>query len=107
MDRINTEIINQKSLNRDRAREGKRIDNDHRDNADLAVLEEACKDFEAIFLHTLLKTMRKSLPKTEGRGWGRDMYTSIGDLELARSIAHGRGVGLGEVLFEHHKDKVQ
>ena len=87
--------------------EGKRVDDDHRDNADLAALEKVCKDFEAIFIHTLLKTMRKSLPKAEGSGWSRDMYTSIGDLELARSIAHGRGIGLGEVLFEQLKDKVQ
>jgi flagellar protein FlgJ len=86
---------------------GKRVGNDRRGTADLVALEKVCKDFEAIFIHTLLKTMRKSIPKTQGSGWKRDMYTSIGDLELARSIADGRGIGLGKVLFEQLKDKVQ
>ena len=105
MDHIHTEIINPLSLTRSPMGERRIIDTDRRD-ADLAVLKKACKDFESIFVHTLLKTMRKSLPKTETSSSSKDMVTSLGDLELARTIAHGRGIGLGEVLFEQLKHKV-
>jgi flagellar protein FlgJ len=73
---------------------------------ELQGLKKACRDFESIFVYTLLKTMRASLPKSEGDDTRREMYTSIGDLELARSIAHGRGLGLGDLLFEELRQKV-
>jgi Rod binding domain-containing protein len=74
---------------------------------DLWALRRACKDFESIFVYTLLKTMRQSLPKTAGLNTSRDIYTSMGDLELARSVAHGRGVGLGDLLFEQLKQRAR
>ncbi len=75
--------------------------------ADLRALERACKDFESIFVYTLLKTMRQSLPKPEEAGMGRDVYTSMGDLEVARFVAEGRGIGLGDLLFEQLRDTVR
>ena len=78
----------------------------HGKAADLERLKNACKDFESIFVYTLLKTMRRSLPKREEPAMGSAMYTSMGDLELARSLAHGRGLGLGDLLFEQLKGKV-
>jgi len=75
--------------------------------ADLQALKKACRDFESIFVHTLLKSMRQSLPKPETLSLSREIYTSVGDLELARSIAHGRGTGLGDLLFKQLKQKVR
>jgi flagellar protein FlgJ len=74
--------------------------------ADLHALKRTCDDFESIFVYTLLKTMRASLPKTWEDDTKREMYTSLGDLELARSIAYGRGLGLGDLLFEDLKQRI-
>ena len=78
----------------------------HEHDPHLHTLKKTCRDFESIFVYTLLKTMRASLPKPEGDDTRKEMYTSIGDLELARSIAHGRGIGLGDLLFEQLRQKV-
>ncbi len=51
--------------------------------------------------------MRQSLPKPEEAGMGRDVYTSMGDLEVARFVAEGRGIGLGDLLFEQLRDTVR
>ena len=75
--------------------------------ADLQALKKACRDFESIFVHTLLKSMRQSLPNSDMRSLSREIYTSVGDLELARSIAQGRGVGLGDLLFKQLKQRVR
>ena len=75
--------------------------------ADLEALRKVCKDFESIFVYTLLKTMRKSLPKTEGSGVSSQIYTSISDLEVAQFVAHGRGMGLGDLLFEQLRGEVR
>ena len=84
---------------------GDRVAEAHGNNADLGALKKACRDFESILVHTLLKSMRKSLSKSEGIGAGSEMYTTMGDLELARTLAHGRGMGLGDLLFEQLKNR--
>ena len=70
-------------------------------------LKKACQDFESIFIYTLLKTMRESLPKGEASSQAQGIYTSIGDQELARSIASGSGIGMGNMLFEQLKTRIQ
>jgi flagellar protein FlgJ len=77
------------------------------DRAKLETLRKACKDFESILVHMLLKNMRATLPRSKGAGMQEEIYTSIGDLELARSVAHGRGLGLGDMLFRELSKKVQ
>ena len=107
MDSMNTEMISQGSLSTSPMTRGRKAEDQLTSSSDLKALEKACKDFESIFLYTLLKTMRQSLPKTDGIGQSRDMYTSMGDLELARSLAHGRGIGLGEMLFEQLRNRIE
>jgi flagellar protein FlgJ len=72
---------------------------------DLQTLKRACEDFESIFVYTLLKTMRASLSGSEASGVNREVYATIGDFEFARTIAYGRGIGLGESLFEQLRQK--
>jgi len=109
MDPINLslDIVNQDRLGGGPMTRGRKTGDRHEGGADLQALEKVCKDFESIFVYTLLKSMRKSLPKPEGSGINREIYTSIGDLELARFIAHGRGMGLGDLLYEQLKGKVR
>ena len=78
------------------------------DKADEVRLEKACKDFEAIILNKMLSAMRKTVP--EGglfeKSFGEKIYQSMLDEELSKKIAHGKGMGLGDLLFQQltHKN---
>ena len=64
-------------------------------------LRQACADFEAIMLKQLMSMARESFPEGglfDG-GHAEDMYRSIQDEELAKQLAQGKGMGLGELLF--------
>jgi len=67
-----------------------------------AKLRRACKDFEAILIKQLLTTMRKSVPKDGlfGGGFAEDIYQDMRDEQLARSMAHGQGIGIADAMFE-------
>ena len=73
------------------------------DNSDKKQLAEACKDFEALLLNKLISSMRESLP--EGglfeKSFAEKMYQSMLDDELSIKMAHSKGMGLGELLFQH------
>ena len=64
-------------------------------------LKEACREFEALFLHTLLKGMRATLPGDAlgEEGFGVDVYADLRDLHVARAMARQQGVGIAEALF--------
>ena len=78
-----------------------------RNPQDEARLEKACKDFEAIILNQMLSAMRKAVP--EGglfeKSYGEKIYQSMMDEELSKNIAHGKGMGLGEMLFRQLTSK--
>lgn len=77
------------------------------DKADEAQLEKACKDFEAIILNQMFSAMRKTVP--EGglfeKSFGEKIYQSMLDEELSKKIAHSKGMGLGELLFQQLTNK--
>ena len=64
-------------------------------------LKQACADFEAIFVDFMLQQMRQTVPQNDSFGGGRaeQLYTSMMDSELAKSIAHQRGLGLAEQMY--------
>jgi|LGVC01.1.fsa_nt_gb flagellar protein FlgJ len=72
------------------------------DKAKEAKLRNACADFEAIILRQMLSTMRKSVPKTGlfHGGYAEDLYQSMHDEMLTEKLAHGKGIGLGEALYQ-------
>jgi len=65
-------------------------------------LLEACKDFEAILLNKLLSSMRESIP--EGglfeKSYGEKIYQSMLDEEMTKEWAHGKGMGIGDLLYQ-------
>ena len=64
-------------------------------------LQEACRDFEAILLNKLVSTMRESIPD-DGlfqKSFGEKMYQSLLDEEMTKNMAHGKGIGIGELLY--------
>ena len=67
-----------------------------------AKLRKSCKDFEAIILKQLLTTMRKSVPKSGlfNDSFADGIYQSMADDELAKNMAHKKGVGFGDALYK-------
>ena len=63
-------------------------------------LKKACADFEAMFIHQLLKFMRQAAPSNAllGKGPGTEIYQSLLDQELSNHLAKRGGIGLGEMM---------
>lgn len=64
---------------------------------------QACEDFEAVFIQQMLQVLRKTVMKSglwEG-GLQEDIYTSFYDGKIAEEIAHGRGIGIADVLYRN------
>ena len=72
-------------------------------------LKKACNDFEAIIIKQMLTTMRKSIPKGGlfESGYEHEMFQSMQDDELAKSIAHGKGMGIAEALYDQVSGKIK
>ena len=71
---------------------------------DRQAMHEACRGFESIFLDTMLKAMRKTVPEDKlfGDGNGMDIYKSMHDQYLTRDISEsGSGIGLEDFFFRH------
>ena len=79
------------------------------DTSTEAKLKKSCKDFEAIILKQLLTTMRKSIPKGGlfNQGYSEDMYQSMYDQELAKSMAHSKGIGIADALYSQLSGKIK
>jgi len=65
-------------------------------------LREACKKFEAIFIEYMLKTMRKSIPKTTlfKRENAEEIYTYLLDQMIAEKVAESKGLGISDILYK-------
>ncbi len=72
-------------------------------------LRKACADFEAIIFRQMLSAMRKSIPDSGlfEKSHAREIYESMNDEKLADKMAHGKGSGLGELLFKQLTGKVK
>lgn len=80
------------------------------DNRNRQRLKEACQGFEAIFLNTLLKSMRATVSDDSlfGESHGMDIYRSMQDQALADEISRGsNNSGLGELLYKSLQDSVK
>ncbi len=72
---------------------------------DLKALRESTREFEAIYMMEMMKSMRKTIP--EGGLFEKDVadniYEEMLDMEYARQTAQGKGMGLGEAMYEQMK----
>lgn len=72
-------------------------------------LKEACAGFEAIFLNTMIKSMRKSLPGDAllDGSHGMDIYKSMYDQYLAEELSKSKtSIGVKEFLYEQLKESL-
>jgi len=64
-------------------------------------LKDACKDFEAMFLSTVLKQMRKTVEKSElfGSDPAEDTFQEMMDIEIGKSAAKTSSMGIADMLY--------
>jgi Rod binding domain-containing protein len=67
-----------------------------------ARLQKAVKDFEAIFLGMMMKSMQSTVPKDDasGESFGGDAMESLFDAEVAKRMAGRSNLGLAEMLYK-------
>jgi Rod binding domain-containing protein len=69
--------------------------------ADRAGLEQAAREFEGVFLNTLLKAMRETVPESElfNGGGATKFYRQMHDAEIAKSLAGSSGgMGIADMI---------
>jgi len=68
---------------------------------DRAALKKACQDFEAIFIQSMFKSMRETIP--EGGLFEKDhateMYQGMIDQEIASQISRRQSLGLADQMY--------
>ena len=70
-------------------------------------LPQAAKAFEAYFIYSLLKEMRKTVPQDGflGSGAGQEIYQSLFDEALANTMTERGGIGLSDLLIKKFLEK--
>lgn len=65
-------------------------------------LEEAVASFEAFFIHHLVRSMRKTVPKGGliDLGFAGETYEDMLDEALAQEMAKAGGIGLAKILLD-------
>jgi Rod binding domain-containing protein len=70
-------------------------------------LRKACVDFEAVFVGKLWEQMRATIPKNDPlHSPQEDMYRSMFDHDFSEKLASDGGIGLGDMLYQQLKDKL-
>lgn len=74
---------------------------------ELHALRQSCREFEAIYINEMYKSMRKTVPESglfEKKGMAEDVYRDMLDMEMARQTASGDGMGIGKAMYQQlHK----
>ncbi len=71
-------------------------------NSDAARLKTACQEFEAIFIQSMFKSMRKTIPESGfiEKSAGHDMYRDMMDSEIAGEISRRQSMGLAAQMYK-------
>lgn len=74
---------------------------------DDAALKKACTEFETIFIESVIKAMRKTVPKDGlfSGGFGEDMFQELFDQEIAGEMARCGGFGIADTLYNQLNSK--
>ena len=80
---------------------------------ELTSLRHSCREFEAIYVNEMYKSMRKTVPESglfEKKGMAEEVYLEMLDMEMAKQTASGDGMGIGKAMYQqlyklHYKQK--
>ena len=70
-------------------------------------LRKACEEFESVFTHQILKSMRRTVEKSElfHGGQGEEIYESFLDQELSKNLAGSGHNSLASLLYSQLKSE--
>lgn len=70
-------------------------------------LRKACKDFESLLTYQLLRSMRKTIDKSElmHGGQGEEIYQSLFDMEMSKNMADIGPNSLARLLYDQLKGR--
>lgn len=73
---------------------------------DLEKLKKVAQDFEAILVNQILKSMRKSMPKSDlfGEGVASEFYTGMFDENIAKAVASKGGFHIADTIIASFTD---
>ncbi len=78
---------------------------------ELQALRHTCREFEAIYINEMYKSMRKTVPESgmfNKKGMAEEVYREMLDMEMARQTAAGDGMGIGKAMYQQlHKQHYQ
>lgn len=68
---------------------------------DEKTLRKVSQDFESVFVHMLIKEMRKSVPKGGlfENSMAREWFEGMMDEAVAREVSQGPGIGLAQAIY--------
>lgn len=71
-------------------------------------LRRSCREFEAIYINEMYKAMRKTIPESGlfEKDMASELYKEMLDMELAKQTASGKGMGVGEAMYEQLKEQL-
>jgi soluble lytic murein transglycosylase-like protein len=61
---------------------------------------QVAQDFEALFIHQMLKSMRNTVPKDEEMSTGRRIFTEMLDEQIANTASRTGNFGLAQVIYK-------
>ncbi|MDA3791458.1 MAG: rod-binding protein [Desulfobacula sp.] len=102
---MNIDLVNQNLANANLDSLKKKVSDQGKEKE----LNEACQGFEAIFLNTMIKSMKKTLPGDAlfKDSNGMDIYKSMYDQHLADELSKGRtSIGIKDFLYQQLKDSL-
>lgn len=75
---------------------------------ELQALRRSCREFEAIYINEMYKAMRKSIPDSGlfEKDMSSELYREMLDMELAKQTAAGKGMGVGEAMYNQLKEQL-
>jgi peptidoglycan hydrolase FlgJ len=75
---------------------------------DKAALKKSCEDFEAIFIQSLFKAMRKTVPESKlfAKGTATETFQEMLDQEVSSKISKKQSVGLAEQMYRQMEKKL-
>ena len=70
-------------------------------------LKKACSEFETIFIESMIKAMRKTVPEDGlfSGGFGEEIFQEMFDQEIARQMADCKGLGIANTLYNQLNTK--
>lgn len=73
---------------------------------ELHKLRQSCREFEAIYINEMYKTMRKTVPDSGlfEKDMADTLYQEMMDLEMAKDTAAGDGMGIGKAMYEQLRE---